>query len=341
MSTGLIDEDCLLNKKDFFYDLDIMKLGAYYKSKNEVTKLLLNPKEYIQYTKTYFIKNRFSYKMFDKIFIDPRLIYRGYAFAPDGYNPLPEDIENTIPEPSIYDSYLHFNNKIPATRLQKLSALKEHCHTRLSTNGEVCNIQTEKIYYKEANAICFYDYNVFNLTGWKDYLNYFKKKNYLFRFPPMTPNFEEVKYVLTNYNTRREEHFIIENTVNEEEIKEIITLGLEYGDRIKISILKGINLKEKEEAHIKIVDAMNTLLRLKQRKARVHAYISPHDININTVFLNNIAYWSNRNHGDVSLYTYIHNIRQRCEDKFDNLAEKDDVFNYLYKVIPSKWEKAY
>ena len=56
MSIGLIDQDCLNNKKDFFYDLDIMKLASYYKSKKEITKLLLIPSEYTQYTKTFFIK---------------------------------------------------------------------------------------------------------------------------------------------------------------------------------------------------------------------------------------------------------------------------------------------
>ena len=58
MSVGLIDQDCLTNKKDFFYDLDIMKIASYYKSKREITKLLLDPREYTQYTQTFFYKEQ-------------------------------------------------------------------------------------------------------------------------------------------------------------------------------------------------------------------------------------------------------------------------------------------
>ena len=96
MSVGLIDQDCLTNKKDFFYDLDIMKIASYYKSKREITKLLLDPREYTQYTQTFFIKNRFDYKLFSELFKDKRITYRGYAFYGQFLAPLPDDIEKRL-----------------------------------------------------------------------------------------------------------------------------------------------------------------------------------------------------------------------------------------------------
>ena len=89
-------DPCLKNKKDFFYDLDIMKLASYYKSKREITKLLLDPMEYTQYTQTFFVKNRFDYKLFSELFKDKRITYRGYAFYGHFLAPLPDDIEKAI-----------------------------------------------------------------------------------------------------------------------------------------------------------------------------------------------------------------------------------------------------
>ena len=124
MSIGLIDQDCLKNKKDFFYDLDIMKLASYYKSKREITKLLLDPMEYTQYTQTFFVKNRFDYKLFSELFKDKRITYRGYAFYGQFLAPLPDDIEKAIPDPSIYDTYLKFNNNIADRRIPTLQAIE-------------------------------------------------------------------------------------------------------------------------------------------------------------------------------------------------------------------------
>ena len=132
MSVGLIDQDCLTNKKDFFYDLDIMKIASYYKSKREITKLLLDPREYTQYTQTFFIKNRFDYKLFSELFKDKRITYRGYAFYGQYLAPLPDDIEKAIPDTSIYDTYLKFNDNIADRRIPLLQAIENSCHARLS-----------------------------------------------------------------------------------------------------------------------------------------------------------------------------------------------------------------
>lgn len=337
MSTALIDQDCLTNKKDFYFDLDIMKLASYYRAKKEITKLLLIPSEYTQYTRTYFIKNRFNYKMFGQLFRDPRIIYRGYAFAAEGYDPLPEDIEKANPDATIYDTYLHFNDKRSGHSIDYMSTLNEICHARLSTNGTTCNIPISSILYKDSDGLCIHDFNILALTGWKEVLDECKDKRLRTRFPAMTSNIEDVVYLLTNYKIFNENHLVLTGLLSAEQRAEIIALGKIYKDRIRLSFFEGVDINDKQGFYEALIYAMNTILEMKYHHLRVHAYIDPHDITEKTIMCNNIAYWSNNNHGDVSLYYYIHYIRKSCIKQIDTLAEHNEVFNYLYNVIPSKW----
>ena len=339
MSVGLIDQDCLTNKKDFFYDLDIMKIASYYKSKREITKLLLDPREYTQYTQTFFIKNRFDYKLFSELFKDKRITYRGYAFYGQFLAPLPDDIEKAIPDASIYDTYLKFNDDLADRRIPKLQSIENSCHARLSKDGSICNTPIENILYKDTESVCLYDFNIFDLQDWREAMKPLQDKFLKLRFSPISDNLDDIIYVLENYKLNAENHLIIGKTLDEVELKEVITLGQAHKDRIRVQILKDFNPYDRDKMFYQINYAMNTLLALKQGKTRTHAYIDQHDIDERTAFLNNIVYWSNRNHSDVSLYRFIHEIRKTSVAKFDQLAETNDIFKYLYTTIPSQWER--
>ena len=339
MSVGLIDQDCLTNKKDFFYDLDIMKIASYYKSKREITKLLLDPREYTQYTQTFFIKNRFDYKLFSELFKDKRITYRGYAFYGQFLAPLPDDIEKAIPDASIYDTYLKFNDDLADRRIPKLQSIENSCHARLSKDGSICNTPIENILYKDTESVCLYDFNIFDLQDWREAMKPLQDKFLKLRFSPISDNLDDIIYVLENYKLNAENHLIIGKTLDEVELKEVITLGQAHKDRIRVQILKDFNPYNEDKKFYQINYAMNTILALKNAKTRIHAYIDQHDINERTAFLNNISYWSNRNHSDISLYRFMHGIRKTAVGQFDKLAEENDIFKYLYITNPSKWER--
>lgn len=339
MSIGLIDQDCLKNKKDFFYDLDIMKLASYYKSKREITKLLLDPMEYTQYTQTFFVKNRFDYKLFSELFKDKRITYRGYAFYGQFLAPLPDDIEKAIPDPSIYDTYLKFNDNVADRRIPTLQAIENSCHARLSKDGTICNTPIENILYRDTDSVCLYDFNIFDLQDLRASMEQIKDKSLKLRFPPISSDLEDIKYILNNYRLNKENHLIYGETVNQEQLEEIIALGRAHKDRIKIQILRDFNPYDSDKKFYQINYAMNTILALKNAKTRIHTYIDPHDIDEKTAFLNNISYWSNRNHSDISLYRFMHEIRKTSVGQFDKLAQENDIFKYLYITKPSEWEK--
>lgn len=339
MSIGLIDQDCLKNKKDFFYDLDIMKLASYYKSKREITKLLLDPMEYTQYTQTFFVKNRFDYKLFSELFKDKRITYRGYAFYGQFLAPLPDDIEKAIPDPSIYDTYLKFNNNIADRRVPTLQAIENSCHARLSKDGTICNTPIENILYRDTDSICLYDFNIFDLQDLRASMEQIKDKSLKLRFSPISSDLEDIKYILNNYKLNAENHLIYGETVNQDQLEEIIALGRAHKDRIKVQVLRDFNPYDTDKKFYQINYAMNTILALKNAKTRIHTYIDPHDIDEKTAFLNNISYWSNRNHSDISLYRFVHEIRKTSVGQFDKLAQENDVFKYLYITKPSEWER--
>lgn len=339
MSIGLIDQDCLKNKKDFFYDLDIMKLASYYKSKREITKLLLDPMEYTQYTQTFFVKNRFDYKLFSELFKDKRITYRGYAFYGQFLAPLPDDIEKAIPDPSIYDTYLKFNNNIADRRVPTLQAIENSCHARLSKDGTICNTPIENILYRDTDSICLYDFNIFDLQDLRASMEQIKDKSLKLRFSPISSDLEDIKYILNNYKLNAENHLIYGETVNQDQLEEIIALGRAHKDRIKVQVLRDFNPYDTDKKFYQINYAMNTILALKNAKTRIHTYIDPHDIDEKTAFLNNISYWSNRNHSDISLYRFMHEIRKTSVGQFDKLAQENDVFKYLYITNPSQWER--
>ena len=339
MSIGLIDQDCLKNKKDFFYDLDIMKLASYYKSKREITKLLLDPMEYTQYTQTFFVKNRFDYKLFSELFKDKRITYRGYAFYGQFLAPLPDDIEKAIPDPSIYDTYLKFNNNIADRRVPTLQAIENSCHARLSKDGTICNTPIENILYRDTDSVCLYDFNIFDLQDLRASMEQIKDKSLKLRFSPISSDLEDIKYILNNYKLNAENHLIYGETVNQDQLEEIIALGRAHKDRIKVQVLRDFNPYDSDKKFYQINYAMNTILALKNAKTRIHTYIDPHDIDEKTAFLNNISYWSNRNHSDISLYRFMHEIRKTSVGQFDKLAQENDVFKYLYITNPSQWER--
>jgi len=341
MSIALIDQDCLNNRKDFFFDLDIMKLASYYKSKREVTKLLLLPSEYYQYTQTYFVKNRFDYKMFTNIFKEPRITYRGYAFCPDKYESMEPDIEAAPADPTIYDTYLKFNTNIAGRRIPKISSAMSGIHSRFSTDGESCNVPDNILHYKDSEILCLYDYNLFTLLGWKERLKDFKNFSLRLKFSPISDDIEDLKHILENYNIYNENHFILSGEINDETLNEIIILGSNHKDRIRVELLDNLDLQDKDLFYSQIIYALNTILALKHARTRIHAYIDPHNIDERTAYLNTIAYWSNRNHSDSSLDYFLVQIRKQnnATRKFHEMAQENEVIKYLLNVNPSEWRK--
>lgn len=343
MSVGIIDQDALVNRKDFFYDLDVMKIASYYKNtKREITKLLLVPSEYTQYRNVFYIKNKYNYKNFAPAFSDPRIQYRGYAFYTGEYDPLSPEIEAAIPDPTIYDTYLKYNDQITGAGsfLPGNEAFINGLHARLSTDGLTCNVADNIIRYNtSAQYLTFYDYNVFALENWRERLLDFKDLTHIkLKFMPNTNDLQDILYLKKNVNLKRNEHMIYSGELNKEILNEILVFGKQHGDAIRVELFQNINVYLPNYIDNLIV-AIDRILLMKHNKARVHVYVDPKKITSENVFMNDYQRWSNMNHGDISLMDYLVNVRNRqpCIRKTRALSEDNEVFNYLVNVKPSQW----
>jgi len=77
LSIGLWDADFMTYKQPFF-NLEIMKMAAYYKQQNELVKLttVLEPERYTKF----FVRKDYDDGIYPKEFFLPNVVYGGKAF---------------------------------------------------------------------------------------------------------------------------------------------------------------------------------------------------------------------------------------------------------------------
>lgn len=161
MSIGLYDDD-FMRYTPICFNLDLMKLSTYYKSKKEVVVLApkLEPERY-----THFIfRKDYNDGNFNKLIFSNNTEYGGHAFSKNVYNSLPEDIQLVKPDKYLYNKYMY---KYSSTKsLQEVFNIMINAeHIRLSLDGK--NIW--KNYFKpyiitnKTRCVIFHDYNLNNI----------------------------------------------------------------------------------------------------------------------------------------------------------------------------------
>ena len=137
MRIGLIDRDFLENPYIFAPNLQIMKLAGYYKMKNYNVSLLKNINEAQYFSKIFYCQNE-DYIFPEELLYHNNITIRGYYFYPQ-YVPLDQEIENTIPDITIYNklwkSYEH-----TFEQQQEYEYLTTCNHLQLSNGEEGINI---------------------------------------------------------------------------------------------------------------------------------------------------------------------------------------------------------
>ena len=166
MSVGIMDADMSAYLLVPF-NLEVMKLSAYYKKKGEI--VVLSP-SFTPHRNTKFIYRK-DYDDGDY----PRGLttygnveYGGLAFSQNKYKPLPIEIERMKPDTSIYSK---MESKIlgPATseRRKIYNNMIEAEHCRLSLDGKTIWPEYTKQFknLKQARNLMFHDYNLGAIDG--------------------------------------------------------------------------------------------------------------------------------------------------------------------------------
>lgn len=159
MSIGLWDDDAARYFPTAF-NLELMKIAAYYKKKREIVQLSphIRPE---MYTKFFFRKD-YDDNYFHRVLTEPNVFYGGYAFHPGKYVPMEYDIEVTPPDTTIYAKFqtepryesvrnLQFNTK----------------HLRLSLDGTNLWQDWERASYRATpyRTVLIHDYDAQKIFG--------------------------------------------------------------------------------------------------------------------------------------------------------------------------------
>ena len=177
MSISLYDED-MHRYIHVPMNLELMKLASYYKKRNEIVVLTpsLHPDYYTRtilrkdYDDGNFIKNPTQI---------PGLEVGGLAYSDGRYIPMPEDIEATAADTSIYSKFEDmFCDTIEHTNAFKVMSRAEHL--RLSMDGKTIwpRYSTQLKSLRTARCLFFHDVDLGNIEGARDLIMNLTKHMY-------------------------------------------------------------------------------------------------------------------------------------------------------------------
>lgn len=177
MSIGLYDGDL---QKYFHcpFNLELMKIAAYYKGKREIVSLspTLSPE---RYSKFFFRKDYYDGSFPEKLITEKNIEYGGLAFSQGIYKPLPMEIEKQKPDVSIYEKVLkiYFDFKQQTQLQQSYKALSNSQHLRLSLDGKTIWQDFEKQLkdYNSTSAFFFHDTDLGKIKDSYETINYLLK----------------------------------------------------------------------------------------------------------------------------------------------------------------------
>jgi hypothetical protein len=144
MSIGLYDGDL---QKYFHcpFNLELMKIAAYYKNKNQIVSLspTFSPERYSQF---FYRKDYYDGTFPEKLMTSKNVEYGGLAFTQGTYAPMDLTIETTPPDRSIYEKVLktYFDFKGQEGLRKSYAALTNSQHLRLSLDGKTVWSEFEK-----------------------------------------------------------------------------------------------------------------------------------------------------------------------------------------------------
>lgn len=147
-------------------NLECAKLVAWNRNHRNIT-VFTDRFEPERYTQSYFRKE-YDDGIYDESIINPKVLYGGRAFS-DTYKSLSEDIENTVPDFSIYEKYSDLYGSAPIDKTQ-IKTILYATHFRASTDG--INLNPFPFDQLRSNHPCvvFHDYNLASIDGIHDYL---------------------------------------------------------------------------------------------------------------------------------------------------------------------------
>jgi hypothetical protein len=180
MTVGIIDADLIGRKKHRFPNLACMKISYWYKSQGHTVDLLLNYDTIENYDKVFISKVFTDTEIPTGVLNLPWVEHGGTGFYYDKAQPLPYEIEHSMPDYHLYDEFvsLQLKNGVKPKELQYYTDYSIGFTTRGCIRG--CSFCVNKNYKQclthspvsefldeDRKYICLLDDNVLSCRDWK------------------------------------------------------------------------------------------------------------------------------------------------------------------------------
>lgn len=344
MDIGLLDQDAISSPTSFLPNLEIMKLSTYYKKNKNFVSFILDPSKIERYTKIILRKDMNDGEYLSNILLEDKCEYGGLAFTNGIYVPLPLEIENSIPDISIYNSYF----KKVLIGKKKYEDLKRRIlrssFIRLSSDGKTCNLDTSKGFIGEGaraeNVIYIYDSNIFNINCARTAISEIilgKQQVSCLVHPQFSDDFNEIEEWCKERWNERNNRVIYDKIVLNKEFKEICEKSKEF--HLKPTLLICYDKNGTYTNNFLKADFRNSLNKtiyiiINKSKVRFDCKQEPEDKNFRTLY-KNLILWSDKGFGSYSFRDYLFGKGYRKAVSFlDNLAENDATLRELINITP-------
>ena len=180
MKVGIIDADLVGRKKHRFPNLACMKISSWYKQEGHCVDLLLDYDSIENYDKVFVSKVFTDTIIPDGIVNLPWVVHGGTGFYYDKPQPLPDEIEHSMPDYHLYDKFVHtaLKNGAKANELKYYTDYSIGFTTRgcirgcsfcVNRNYRECLVHSPVSEFLDSDRkyICLLDDNVLSCKDWK------------------------------------------------------------------------------------------------------------------------------------------------------------------------------
>ena len=318
MKIGIIDADLIGRKKHRFPNLACMKISGYYKRLGNDVELKTNYDNLDKYDKV-FISKVFTDTLIDENILRlPNVKYGGTGFFYDKAEPLPYEIEHTMPDYHLYDEWVE--EKINNGENKKNFEYYLNYSIGFTTRGcfRQCPFCVNKNYKrvfkhspleefldKDRKYICLLDDNILGYSGWKEIFEELNKSGKRFQYKQGMDErllTQEKCDIILNSNYIGDYIFAFDNIEDKDIIIEKLKLWnknrTKKGDTTKFYVFCGFDRQDKYDEEFWKQDIIDTFERVKiLMKYGCLPYIMRHKNYENSPYKGtyiNLARWCNQ-----------------------------------------------
>ena len=337
MSYGLYDGDLELYNYIPFFNLELMKLSTYYKRKLEIVSLSkgFNP----QYYQHFIVRQDYNSGQTASLFKYKNTEVGGRAFTGNYYKPLPIEIEQMVPDTSLYD-VVEKNYTTSKSRTHAFNVMRKSEHIRLSLDGKTVWDDYKKQFKNNSDyvGIIFHDYDLNKIENSIDIIenllsqrrDYQNGQRIGMKFPVQVNNEQDLLRwsklkPINNFYSIQYNGIMPQGTM--EKLFEV-TKGTSSARQLYYNVTKGVDY----EWFINkgIIDLYQQICFLRTQRMKV-------------LLIYDENYFYDRRWVDVVLLIryFLNSVQKMSQIEMDRLAKFDSMYNFVRTFPENRVLKGY